>query len=141
MWPRKKARKPTEQTAACGGRSCDPPSCSAPAAASSYVSWGYSTRHRSLATASRSSCVTPSVIGSTSLGRPFSLPRHMALAGWRKPGMPRIGVNKFHAWQNSANQRSSTLVTNTVTNPDPGHGTGLTYQLQPTLYEHEMQLK
>jgi len=50
----------------------------------------------------------------------------MAPAEWRKPGMPGIGMNKFNAWQNSANQRSTTLVTNTVTNPDPCHGTGLT---------------
>ena len=49
----------------------------------------------------------------------------MALAEWRKPGMPGIGTGKFSTWQNSANQRSTTLVTNTVTNTDPCHGTGL----------------
>ena len=70
------------------------------------------------------------MIGSNSPGRPFSLPRHMAPAEWRKPGMPGIGMNKFNAWQNSANQRSTTLVTNTVTNPDPCHGTGLRADLQ-----------
>ena len=87
---------------------------------------GEITRHHSLANASENSCVTPSVIDSNSPGRPFSLPRHMAPAEWRKPGMSGIGMGKFSTWQNSANQRSTTLVTNTVTNTDPCHGTGLT---------------
>ena len=86
---------------------------------------GEITRHHSLANASENSCVTPSVIDSNSPGRPFSLPRHMAPAEWRKPGMPGVGMGKFSTWQNSANQRSTTLVTNTVTNTDPCHGTGL----------------
>jgi len=86
---------------------------------------GEITRHHSLANASENSCVTPSVIDSNSPGRPFSLPRHMAPAEWRKPGMPGIGMGKFSTWQNSANQRSTTLATNTVTNTDPCHGTGL----------------
>jgi len=77
------------------------------------------TRHHSLANASEDSCVTPSVIDSNSPGRPFSLPRHMASAEWRKPGMPGIGTGKFSTWQNSANQRSTTLVTNTVTKHGP----------------------
>jgi len=88
---------------------------------------GEITRHHSLANASENSCVTPSVIDSNSPGRPFSLPRHMAPAEWRKPGMPGIGMGKFSTWQNSANQRSTTLVTNTVTNTDPCHGTGLSH--------------
>jgi len=41
--------------------------------------------------------------------------------------MPGIGMGKFSTWQNSANQRSTTLVTNTVTNTDPCHGTGLSH--------------
>jgi len=86
---------------------------------------GEITGHHSLANASENSCVTLSVIGSNSPGRPFSLPRHMAPAEWRKPGMPGICMGKFNAWQISANQSSTTLVTNTVTNPDPCHGTGL----------------
>ena len=86
---------------------------------------GEITRHHSLANSSENSCVTPSVIDSNSPGGPFSLPRHMAPAEWRKPGMPGIGMGKLSTWQNSANQRSTTLVTNTVTNTDPCHGTGL----------------
>jgi len=86
---------------------------------------GEITRHHSLANASENSCVTPSVIDSNSPGRPFSLPCHMAPAEWRKPGMPGIGMGKFSTWQKSANQRSTTLVTNTVANTDPCHGTGL----------------
>jgi len=89
---------------------------------------GEITRHHSLANASENSCVTPSVIDSNSPGRPFSLHRHMAPAEWRNPGMPGIGMGKFSTWQNSANQRSTTLVTNTVTNTDPCHGTGLRAQ-------------
>jgi len=87
---------------------------------------GEITRHHSLANSSENSCVTPSVIDSNSPSRPFSLPRHIAPAEWRKPGMPGIGMGKLSTWQNSANQRSTTFVTNTVTNTDPRHGTGLT---------------
>jgi len=99
-----------------------------PTAAQRLRPWptcGEITRHHSLANSSENSCVTPSVIDSNSPGRPFSLPRHMASAEWRKPGMPGIGMGKLSTWQNSANQRSTTLVTNTVTNTDPCHGTGL----------------
>ena len=86
---------------------------------------GEITRHHSLANSLENSCVTPSVIDSNSPCRPFSLPRHMAPAERCKPGMPGIGMGKLSTWQNSANKRSTTLVTNTVTNTDPCHGTGL----------------
>jgi len=86
---------------------------------------GEITRHHSLANASETSCVTPSMIDSSSPGKPFSLPRHMAPAECRKPGMPGNRMGKFRTWQKSANKRSTTLVTNTVTNTDSCHGTSL----------------
>ena len=119
------AAQPAGPTAACGGKSCDPPSCRAGACGRGRRACGETIRHHYHANASENSCLTPSVIDFNSPGRPSSLPRHMAPAEWRRPGMPGIGMGKFNAWQISANQRSTTLVTNTVTNPDPCHGTGL----------------
>jgi len=79
-------------------------------------------RHHSITNAWENSCVTPSVIDSNSPGRLFSQPRNVAPAECRKPGMPGTGIHAFNAWQFSANQKSTALVTNTVTNPDPSHG-------------------
>jgi len=120
------AAQPDEPTAASGGKSCDPPSCRAEACGRSQRSCGETVRHHSHANASVNSGLTPSVTVFNSPGTPSSLPRHMASAEWRRPDKPGTDRFKLDAWQISANQCSTMSVTQSVTNPDPCHGTGLT---------------
>jgi len=79
VWPRTNTKKSTEQTATCGGRSSDPPSCSLRLLPRPIC--GESTQHLFLANASANSCLTLSVIDSNSPGARSSLPRHMASEG------------------------------------------------------------
>ena len=52
---------------------------------------GEITGHHSLANASENSCITPSVIGATSPGRPFSLPCQDWACSQPSPTLPNLG--------------------------------------------------